>query len=77
MTQTIDAHFDGRVIVPDEPVSLATAQRVRVTIQPIDPAWTPERLEAQKRAVDRLLARPKPQVDIPDEAFRRENLYED
>ena len=34
---TIRSHFDGRVFVPDEPVSLPTNQRVEVRVaDPID-----------------------------------------
>jgi len=29
---TIRAHFDGRVFVPDEPVNLAPAQKVELTV---------------------------------------------
>jgi hypothetical protein len=35
MSQTIIAHFDGRAIVPDEPVELAAGQRLRVQIDTI------------------------------------------
>lgn len=33
MTQTIAAHFDGRVLVPDGPVDLPTGQKLRVRIE--------------------------------------------
>lgn len=33
---TLTAHFDGKVIVPDEPVGLAVGARLRVTIEPVD-----------------------------------------
>ena len=33
MTQTIAAHFDGRVLVPDETVDLPTGRRLRVRIE--------------------------------------------
>jgi hypothetical protein len=33
MTQTIAAHFDGRVIVPDEPVQLPVGQPLRVRLE--------------------------------------------
>ena len=33
MTQTIAAHFDGRVIVPDEPVELPIGQPLRVRLE--------------------------------------------
>jgi len=32
----LNAHFDGKVIVPDEPLSLKPNQRVRIHIEPID-----------------------------------------
>lgn len=33
MTTTILAHFDGQVIVPEEPLALAPGDKVRVTIE--------------------------------------------
>lgn len=33
MTQTITAHFDGKVIVPDEPVQLPVGQRLLVRVE--------------------------------------------
>ncbi len=33
MTQTITAHFDGRDIVPDEPVQLRPGQPLRVQLE--------------------------------------------
>ncbi|MFN0137440.1 MAG: hypothetical protein ACKVS9_15155 [Phycisphaerae bacterium] len=32
----LNAHFDGKVIVPDEPLALKPNQRVRIQIEPID-----------------------------------------
>lgn len=34
---TLNAHFDGKVIVPDEPPGLAPGTRVRITIEPVEP----------------------------------------
>ncbi|HXE53701.1 MAG TPA: hypothetical protein VN541_11825 [Tepidisphaeraceae bacterium] len=31
----LKAHFDGRVLVPDEPLALAPNQKVRITVEPI------------------------------------------
>jgi hypothetical protein len=39
MSQIIAAHFDGRVIVPDEPVQLPIGQPLRVRVE--DAAETP------------------------------------
>ena len=40
MTKTISAHFDGKVIVPDEPVELPVGQplRVRLEVQDVSSA---------------------------------------
>ena len=34
---TIKAHFDGKVIVPDEPVDLAAGQHIRIQIDTAGP----------------------------------------
>lgn len=31
-----NGHFDGKVIVPDEPLELKPNQRIRIQIEPID-----------------------------------------
>ncbi len=36
MNRTIAAHFDGKVIVPDEPVDLAQGQQLRIRIEVAD-----------------------------------------
>jgi hypothetical protein len=36
MTQTIAAHFDGRVLVPDGPVDLPTGRPLRVRVELVD-----------------------------------------
>lgn len=33
MTQTISAHFDGKAIIPDEPVQLPVGQLLRVHVE--------------------------------------------
>lgn len=38
---TISAHFDGRVIVPDEPVELPIGKSLRVKLEVIDQADPP------------------------------------
>jgi hypothetical protein len=37
MARTISAHFDGKVIVPDEPIDLPAGQRVYVLVYPAEP----------------------------------------
>ena len=38
MTQSLSAHFDGRVIVPDEPVQLPVGQALRVHVELVQAA---------------------------------------
>ncbi|PIY43348.1 MAG: hypothetical protein COZ06_23055 [Armatimonadetes bacterium CG_4_10_14_3_um_filter_66_18] len=71
---TIDAHYDGKVIVPDEPVDLPENQPLRVALHLVAPGKAmppPDR----RAALERLLARGVRRVSIPDEALRRESLY--
>jgi hypothetical protein len=50
-----NAHFDGKVIVPDEPLALTPNQRLRIHVEPIgQPTAQPEpkrRLGLQRGAV--------------------------
>ena len=36
MTQTIRAHFDGKVIIPDEPVQLPVGQSLRLHLELVE-----------------------------------------
>ena len=78
MVQRIRAHFDGRVIVPDEPVNLPANEPLDVQVTTaqggngrIDPRVVQERLQALRGATG-ILSAPAPS----DEALRRENLYD-
>jgi len=35
MSQSFNAHFDGNVIVPDEPLQFPAGQRLRIEIEPV------------------------------------------
>ena len=75
MAIVIRAHFDGRAIVPDEPVDLPVDTPVKATLAIVEekPVRSPER----EAAWQRLLSLRIPGVCIPEEALRRENMYED
>lgn len=34
---TLTAHFDGKVIIPDEPLTLTPNQRIRISIEQMEP----------------------------------------
>ena len=73
MSIVIKAHFDGKNIVPDEPVDLPINQPLEFELKQPEPEWDPEKaLEALKRLASRAVHG----LSIPDEALRRENLYE-
>jgi hypothetical protein len=78
MRMTIRGHFDGRVIVPDEPVGdLPVNTPLSVEVLPLSEQSPPYSEQAAREAYARLMARVVDGANIPDEALRRENLYED
>jgi hypothetical protein len=51
MTQTISAHFDGKVIIPDEPLELPVGQPLRVRLE-LAEASTPRFADLLQFAAD-------------------------
>ena len=77
MSVVIRAHFDGKVIVPDEPVDLPVDQPLQAEFSIISPEDRAREIKRRRAALRRLASRAVSGVRIPDEAFDRENLYED
>lgn len=48
---SFNAHFDGKVIVPDEPLSLKPNQRLRIQVEPIDDPLQTKRILGSQRGV--------------------------
>jgi len=78
MTEVLRAHFDGSVIVPDEPVDLPVNEPLAIQLLPltgdspkIDPGVVEERLRRLSKATGCLSG-----PSIPPDAMRRERLYE-
>ncbi len=80
MTRTIRAHFDGSVIVPDEPVDLPVGEPLEVLIKQREDV-PPSALDPVIRARLERLARATGTISgvpvISEEALRRENLYDE
>lgn len=75
MTVQVKAHFDGKVIVPDEPVALPLNEPL--TLQ-ISVAQVSQATEAElDAAFERLKAMAVPNANIPDEALTSEGIYGD
>lgn len=72
MSIVIKAHFDGKAIIPDEPVILPINVPLELVIKrpPIKTQWNPRKAKA---AVKRIASHAKP-VGIPLDALHRENI---
>ena len=77
MAVTIRAHFDGRVIVPDEPLDLPVDQLLRVDVTPIARETEEVSIEERRAALQRVVSRKIHGLSIPDETLRREYLYDE
>ncbi len=79
MTIAIKGHFDGKVIVPDEPVDLPIGEPLEIEVRPSgngERPTAPLSIEERLRRVDAAAGRiraPAPSA----ESLRRENLYEE
>ena len=77
MSVTIKAHFDGRVIVPDESVNLPVDQPLVLEVKPLAsaPELSPDELTIAERLKRLALASGRLSGPaIPADALRRENL---
>jgi hypothetical protein len=74
MSIVIKAHFDGKVIVPDEPVDLPVDTPVSATIRIVEarPGRSPEREAAWQRLKSLRIEG----LSIPDKALERASIYE-
>jgi hypothetical protein len=74
VVHSIRAHFDGKVIVPDEPADLPADVPLEVAWKPLaSPSLPDGRLKALERLLSRVLDGPALAVG----ALRREHLYAD
>lgn len=86
---TIRAHFNGTVIVPDEPVNLPVDKPLDVDVREAGNGVSPEvaaamqaskdpKVRAARRAaLERFIALGETGTNIPLEMLRREHLYDD
>jgi hypothetical protein len=75
MSLIFKAHYDGTNLIPDEPVDLPVNEPLEFELkQPSEElVWDPEKA---RRALTRLVSRAV-DANIPLEALRRENMYDD
>ena len=73
MTTTMTAHFDGKVIVPDQPVELPVGTLLHIAI-----ATKPDEAQATRDAARQFLAvAQRCNLHVGTRTWTREDLYED
>lgn len=75
MAIVIRAHFDGKVSVPDEPLDIPVGP-LEAELRVADDKLSAEEIERRLDALDRLAARARHGLDLPEEALSRESAYE-
>jgi hypothetical protein len=77
MTVRFRAHYDGKAIVPDEPVDLPVNEEL--TVSAVRSTGQPSDLSTQEylAELDELASHAVDGADIPADALLRENLYDD
>ncbi len=81
MSKVIEAIYDGRVLVPLEPVDLHPGGRVKITLRAAgsvsrETNWQ-RRLYLLQKMWEHFEKTPPPGGPLPDKTLRREGIYED
>ena len=76
MSVVIRVHFDGKTIVPEEPIDLPINQSVEAEFRIPETRLSDDEIKRRRAALKRFAARAVKGVDIPLEELRRENMYE-
>ena len=69
MSEIIAAHFDGKVIVPDQPVQLPVGQKLRVRVEVAEPS------EKAPTLAERLLKHAGTVPDLPADMAEQHDHY--
>jgi hypothetical protein len=77
MAIRIRAHFDGKVIVPDEPVDLPVGREFEADLHVEPSPEVQDDFERRKAVILRVAANGVRGTNIPLKALRRENLHGD
>lgn len=76
MSIVIRVHFDGKTIVPDEPVDLPINQSLEAEFRVPEPKLPADEIKRRKAAARRFASKTSRGQAVPIEALRRENMYE-
>jgi hypothetical protein len=73
---SLNAHYDGKVIIPDAPLNLPANQRVRISVEPIESAVVSHKPATFSKLIGEALKTPP----NPNPRFTNDNddvLWED
>jgi hypothetical protein len=73
----VRAHYDGKAIILDEPVDLPVDEPIEAELHVLSREEKAVQIERKLAAIERFSSRAVHGTNIPDEALRRENMYED
>ena len=76
MSVVIRVHFDGKTLVPEEPVDLPINESIEAELRIPEPKLSEDEIKRRLEALHRLEATAVKGANIPLEALRRENMYE-
>lgn len=76
MAIVIRAHFDGKTIVPEEPVDLPINESMEVEFRIPEAKLSDNEINRRRAAWKRAGMRAVKGANIPLEELRRENMYE-
>lgn len=77
MTTTIQARFNGLVLVPEQPIDLPLNQVFTLDVRQSQFVRSLPSMEQRQQAYQQLLTAAVSGGDLPDSAVRRESIYED
>lgn len=76
MSIVIRVHYDGKTIIPEEPVDLPINESIEAEFRVLEPRLSDEEIARRRAAWKRAGSRAVKGASIPLEALRRENMYE-
>ncbi len=77
MTTTIQAKFDGRVLVPEEPIDLPVNEILTLDVRQPRFVRAMPSMELRRNAHQQLAVDAVSGVNLPDSALQRDGIYED
>lgn len=77
MVRNIRARYDGKVLIPEEPLDVPVGQSFDVRLILPDSTTPADSFEERRGALQTLLMNPIRGLHLPDSALSREQIYGD